>query len=97
MARRGRALAVAVATGIGPADAFARQPAARRPHLSVAGVDALLALYDHAGRPAAAISATRVTTERWRRTRAGLPLIEPAGSSSPGTRRMCIPLPGAWA
>jgi 4-nitrophenyl phosphatase len=49
MARRGRALAVAVATGIGPADAFARLPAARRPHLSVAGVDALLALYDHAG------------------------------------------------
>jgi HAD superfamily hydrolase (TIGR01450 family) len=49
MARRGRAIAVAVATGIGPADAFARLPAARRPHLSVAGVDALLALYDHAG------------------------------------------------
>lgn len=49
MARRGRSLAVAVATGIGPADAFARLPAARRPHLSVAGVDDLLALYDTAG------------------------------------------------
>jgi ribonucleotide monophosphatase NagD (HAD superfamily) len=49
MARRGRSLAVAVATGIGPADAFARLPAARRPHLSVAGVDDLLALYHAAG------------------------------------------------
>ena len=52
MARSGRALAVAVATGIGPADAFARLPAARRPHLSVAGVDALLALYEAAAAPA---------------------------------------------
>jgi 4-nitrophenyl phosphatase len=52
MARRGHALAVAVATGIAPADAFARLPAARRPHLSVAGVDALLALYANAAAPA---------------------------------------------
>jgi 4-nitrophenyl phosphatase len=49
MARRGHSLAVAVATGIGAADAFAHLPAGRRPHVSVAGVDALLALYEHAG------------------------------------------------
>jgi HAD superfamily hydrolase (TIGR01450 family) len=48
MARRGRSLAVAVATGIGAADAFARLPPDRRPHLNVPGVDALLALYEEA-------------------------------------------------
>jgi 4-nitrophenyl phosphatase len=45
MARRGRSLAVAVGTGIASADAFAEQPPRRRPHLTVSGVDALLALY----------------------------------------------------
>jgi len=48
MAHRGRSLAVAVGTGIGDGDAFAGQPEARRPHLSVPGVDALLALYEGA-------------------------------------------------
>jgi 4-nitrophenyl phosphatase len=46
MAHRGRALAVAVATGIGAADAFARLPPHRHPHLSVPGVDDLLRLYE---------------------------------------------------
>lgn len=45
MAHRGRALAVAVATGLGGDGAFAGQPARRRPHLLVSGVDELLALY----------------------------------------------------
>jgi 4-nitrophenyl phosphatase len=52
MARRGRSLAVAVGTGIGADDAFAHLPPDRHPHLTVSGVDALLALYDGAGRPA---------------------------------------------
>ena len=42
MARRGRALAIAVGTGIGTAGAFARLPAGRRPHLMVAGAGDLL-------------------------------------------------------
>ena len=45
MAHRGGALAVAVATGLGSAAAFDRLPERRRPHLTLAGVDALLALY----------------------------------------------------
>lgn len=44
MAHRGRALAVAVNTGIGAPDAFAHLPPARRPHLTVHGVDELLSL-----------------------------------------------------
>jgi NagD protein len=44
MAHRGRALAIAVHTGLGSAEAFARLPAARRPHISVAGVEELLGL-----------------------------------------------------
>jgi 4-nitrophenyl phosphatase len=48
MAHRGRSLAVAVGTGIGGADAFARLPAGRQPDLSVSGVDELLVLYEEA-------------------------------------------------
>ena len=44
MAHRGRALAVAVATGVGTAGAFARLPAHRQPHLIVPGVADLLEL-----------------------------------------------------
>jgi hypothetical protein len=43
MAHRGRALAVAVGTGLGAADAFDHLPEARRPHLHLRGVDELLA------------------------------------------------------
>jgi HAD superfamily hydrolase (TIGR01450 family) len=43
MAHRGRALAIAVGTGLGGADAFGHLPPARRPHLMVGGVDELLA------------------------------------------------------
>jgi NagD protein len=44
MAHRGRALAIAVGTGIGTASAFAQLPAGRRPHLMVAGIGDLLEL-----------------------------------------------------
>ena len=44
MAHRGRALAVAVGTGLGAADAYDDLPDSRRPHLLVRGVDELLAL-----------------------------------------------------
>ena len=44
MAHRGRALAVAVATGVGTAGAFAGLPEHRRPHLLVDGVHELLGL-----------------------------------------------------
>jgi 4-nitrophenyl phosphatase len=44
MAHRGRAFAVAVGTGLGTADAFDHLPEQRRPHLTVRGVDELLAL-----------------------------------------------------
>jgi HAD superfamily hydrolase (TIGR01450 family) len=44
MAHRGKALAVAVGTGIGTAAAFASLPAPRRPHLMLSGVDELLRL-----------------------------------------------------
>jgi HAD superfamily hydrolase (TIGR01450 family) len=44
MAHRGRALAIAVNTGLGSADSFARVPVARRPHITVPGVGDLLAL-----------------------------------------------------
>ncbi|HEX6678074.1 MAG TPA: HAD hydrolase-like protein [Actinomycetes bacterium] len=52
MAHRGGSLAVAVASGVAGADEFARLPARRRPHLSVHGVDQLLALYEEACRRA---------------------------------------------
>lgn len=45
MAHRGRALAIAVSTGIGTASAFAQLPDGRRPHLILPGVADLLALY----------------------------------------------------
>jgi hypothetical protein len=45
MARRGRALAVAVNTGIGHAGSFAQLDPRQRPHLVVEGVDELLELY----------------------------------------------------
>ena len=44
MAHRGRALAIAVGTGIGSAADFARLPAGRRPHLVLPGVADLLPL-----------------------------------------------------
>jgi NagD protein len=49
MAHRGRALAIAVGTGLGAADlgrpdAYDGLPAARRPHLRVRGVDELLVI-----------------------------------------------------
>lgn len=49
MARRGGAFAVAVNSGTGHAGSFDHLGAARRPHLIVDGVDALLALYRSAG------------------------------------------------
>jgi NagD protein len=42
MAHRGRALAIAVGTGLGGAASYDGLPAARRPHLQVRGVDELL-------------------------------------------------------
>lgn len=44
MAHRGRALAIAVTTGLGTADSYAQLPAAAQPHLMVQGVNELLAL-----------------------------------------------------
>lgn len=44
MAHRGRALAIAVATGLAGPDAFAHQPENRQPHLMLSGVDELLTL-----------------------------------------------------
>ena len=44
MAHRGRALAIAVGTGLGGADAYDHLPAERRPHLHLRGADELLAL-----------------------------------------------------
>jgi ribonucleotide monophosphatase NagD (HAD superfamily) len=45
MALRGGALAVAVNTGIGAADAYANLPEKKRPHLTVHDVSELLSLY----------------------------------------------------
>jgi len=44
MAHRGRALAIAVGTGLGAAEAYDHLPASRQPHLQLGGVDELLAL-----------------------------------------------------
>jgi NagD protein len=44
MAHRGRALAIAVGTGLGGSGAYDRLPASRRPHLQVRGVDELLVI-----------------------------------------------------
>jgi len=44
MAHRGRALAIAVGTGLGAGDAYDHLPASRQPHLHLGGVDELLAL-----------------------------------------------------
>ncbi|MBO0867113.1 MAG: HAD hydrolase-like protein [Micromonosporaceae bacterium] len=44
MAHRGGALAISVATGLAGADAFDGVPEHRRPHLSLSGVDELLAM-----------------------------------------------------
>jgi len=44
MAHRGHSLAIAVNTGLGKTHSFAHLPAARRPHITVQGVDELLAL-----------------------------------------------------
>lgn len=48
MAHRGRALAIAVASGLADAASLARLPAAQRPHLSVRGVDELLSILHEA-------------------------------------------------
>jgi 4-nitrophenyl phosphatase len=42
MAHRGRALAIAVGTGLGVAASYDGLPVSRRPHLCVRGVDELL-------------------------------------------------------
>jgi 4-nitrophenyl phosphatase len=44
MAHRGRALAVAVGTGLGGPDAYAHLPPRSQPHLHLRGIDELLAL-----------------------------------------------------
>ena len=44
MAHRGRALAVAVTSGLGTADSFDHLPPVRWPHLRVGGVDELLSI-----------------------------------------------------
>jgi len=44
MAHRGKALAIAVDTGLGGPDAYDHLPAAKRPHLRLRGVDELLSL-----------------------------------------------------
>jgi hypothetical protein len=44
MAHRGKALAIAVDTGLGSATAYDHLPPERRPHLHVSGVDELLAM-----------------------------------------------------
>ena len=44
MAHRGRALAIAVTSGLGTAGAYDHLPPARRPHLQVRGVDELLSV-----------------------------------------------------
>lgn len=48
MAHRGRALAIAVGTGLGGPGAYHGLPATRRPHLQVRGVDELLAMLEAA-------------------------------------------------
>lgn len=65
MAHAGRATAIAVGTGLGGADSFDHLPEGRRPHLSLRGVDQLLALYREVGlsegaRPARADTPGRV-------------------------------------
>lgn len=50
MAHRGRALAIAVDTGLGSADAYDHLPAERQPHLRLRGVDELLSICRGAGR-----------------------------------------------
>jgi 4-nitrophenyl phosphatase len=47
MAHRGRALAVAVTSGLATADSFSHLPPARRPHLHLRGVDELLSICQH--------------------------------------------------
>ena len=49
MAHRGRALAIAVGTGLGGPGAYDGLPASRRPHLQVQGVDELLVILARAG------------------------------------------------
>ncbi len=50
MAHRGRALAVAVSSGLATDDSFRHLPPARRPHLHLRGVDELLAICMRVGR-----------------------------------------------
>ena len=49
MAHRGGALAIAVTSGLGSADAFAGLPPPRRPHLRLRGVDELLSICQDPG------------------------------------------------
>jgi len=44
MAHRGHALAIAVGTGLGGADAYDHLPPSRQPHLHLSGVDELLTM-----------------------------------------------------
>ena len=46
MAHRAKALAIGVSTGLGGADAFLQMPEDERPHITVSGIDELMALYE---------------------------------------------------
>jgi 4-nitrophenyl phosphatase len=60
MAHRGRALAIAVGTGLGAADAYDGVPSARRPHLCVRGVDELLQMLGGLSRTTSAGALSRM-------------------------------------
>jgi ribonucleotide monophosphatase NagD (HAD superfamily) len=51
MAHRGKALAIAVDTGLGGPDAYDHLPAPKRPHLRLRGVDELLSLLSEGASP----------------------------------------------
>jgi NagD protein len=90
MAHRGRALAIAVGTGLGKAGAYDGLPASRRPHLQLRGVDELLSLL------AVCLSAGwRVSMTAWQTRVRGNPLhlkiSWTSRSWSPPTTR-CIPI-----
>jgi 4-nitrophenyl phosphatase len=56
MAHRGGALAIAVTSGLGTAEAFDHLPEAQRPHLRVRGVDELLSVWQQAVAGSRAVS-----------------------------------------
>jgi 4-nitrophenyl phosphatase len=51
MAHRGKALAIAVDTGLGGPDAYDHLPEGKRPHLRLRGVDELLELVTKGSAP----------------------------------------------